>query len=152
MASGFMQRFKGKIQADSLWVGRNGVGDSYSGVRGLTDFMLKVPLTVTAVATTDFTISLPAGGTLMSAQAYTTTQFGAATNANLTLGSTIGGNDFVTAVDIKTVGLRNLTLISGAAALLGILAAAPNVFARITQVGTASATGTAFLLLNYTAQ
>ena len=153
MATGFVQRFKGRIMAESLWLGRSGMFDSATGIRGMSDFVLKISLPVTAVANIDFSISLPPGGALIGAQVFTTTQYGAVTNANFTLGSTVGGNDFVTAVDIKTVGLRSLTLVTGTAAILGNLPTTlPNVFARIAQVGGNSATGAGFLLLNYTAQ
>lgn len=151
MATGFTQRFQGKIKAAQLWLGTGGVFDAVSGVKGLNDFVMKIPLPVTATANTDFTTTLPAGGTLLNASVYTTVAYTGATVA-LTMGTSAGDNSIVTTVSIKAVGLVPLTLIQAAAAAPGIMpATSPNLFWRLAQ-GTPTAVGTAFLILNYTAQ
>lgn len=153
MSTGFMQRFNAKIKVGSLWLGRGGFADALSGVSGLSDFIIKVPLPVTATANTDFTVTLPAGGALLNATVYTTTAYGAATDCKIQMGVSAGDATYVSLVSIKAIGVVPLTLLQPAAAGPSIMpAASPNLFFRLVQTGTTSATGAAFLVLNYTAQ
>lgn len=104
----------------------------------------ELSLPVTAVANTDFTITLPAGA-ILSIFARTTTAYGAATNANLTIGTTVGGGEIVASVDVRTKANRTLTLVDANSDVITPFAGgAVNV--RITQVGAASAVGAARLI------
>ena len=153
MATGFVQRFKGKIQAASLWIGS--LYDAPSGIAGLTDFIKKVALPVTATANTDFSVSLPPNGTLISATVYTTVAYAAVTDTKISIGTSAGNNSYLsggTAVSVQSLGVYVLTLTQpdgGGPAIMPN--ASPNLFIRLVQTGTASATGTAFIILNYTA-
>lgn len=127
-----------------------------------------LPIAVTAVANTDLgPIYIPAGSTITTITCYTGTAFGAATNANLTVGSAAGGAQYVAAVDVKAQGTTSCTLVAGALGSFATagsglmntatdttvspLAGAPTtpLYVRITQVGTASATGAATLVVKY---
>jgi len=150
MSTGFVQRFKGKVQAASLWLGSGGLVDAASGISGKQDYIQKLSLPVTATANTDFTMSVPTGATLLRATVYTTTGYGATTDAKIEIGSSAGDASYVAQTSIKAVGVVNLTLVAAAAAaLLSAPAGSPNLFIRIVQTGTTSATGAATLVLEY---
>jgi hypothetical protein len=151
MASGFMQRFQGRIKANQLWVGSGGFIDASSGIKGLTDYIIKLPLPVTATANTDFTVSLPPGGTLLNASVYTSVAYTGNT-VTIALGVSAGDATYVTATTIKAIGVYPLTLLQPAAAGPAIMpATSPNLFIRVIQTATTTNVGTAFLVLNYTA-
>lgn len=150
MASGFIQRFKGKIVAHSLFVPAGGLGDKVSGILASSDFIQKLPVQAVAAATQDYgPLSLPAGAILLSASFYTTVAFGAVTDAKISIGKTAGAQEYVAQVSVKAAGVVALSLVASELALSN-LPAAPNLFVRITQTGTASATGTGLLVVNYT--
>jgi hypothetical protein len=151
MANGFLSRFKGKIMCSQLWLAAGAVVyDAVSGLAGLMDFVTKTSLTVTAATTTDFgPLSIPAGKTLMRAAVYTSTAFGAVTDAKISIGISAGDQSYVAQTTIKAVGVYNLTLVNAAAASLASMPAAPNLYVRITQSGGNSATGAATLVLEY---
>lgn len=152
MATGFLQRFQGKIKTGQLWLGTGGLYDAVSGIKGQSDFILKIALPVTATANTDFTTTLPAGGCLKNATVFTTTAYGAVTDAKISLGVSAGDASYVTATTIKALGVFPLTLLQPAAAGPAIMpATSPNLFIRVAQSGGNSATGAAFLVLSYTA-
>lgn len=151
MASGFVQRFKGKIKASQLWLdGGNSLIDAPSGIAGQTDFILKVALAVTATANTDIApISLPAGRALLRATVYTTTAFTASTDCQIEIGSSAGSAAYVAAVSVKSVGVYGLTMVNSAAAALAALPSTPNIYVRLVQSGTATAVGAGTLVLEY---
>lgn len=149
MANGFAQRFLGKIKISHLWLGAGGIIDAASGIGGQPVTVQKISLPVTAVANTDFTASVPAGKTLLRATVYTTTGYGAGTDAKIEIGTSAGDPSYVAATSIKAVGIVALTLVATAAAALAVLPATPNLFIRVVQSGTASATGAATLVLEY---
>ena len=150
MATGFVTRIKGKIKAHTLYVGSGGIADDKSGIAGKSVLSLHVPLSVTATANTDIApISLPPGATLVRATVYTTTAFLAATDAKIEIGSSAGDASYVAQTSIKALGMASLTLVNAAAATLASLGATPNLYVRIVQTGTASATGAATLVLEY---
>lgn len=149
MANGFLQRFQGKIKVAQLWLGSGGIIDAASGIAGQPVVVQKLSLPVTATANTDFTISAPAGKSLLHATVYTGTGYGAATDAKISIGATAGGQDYVAQATIKAVGVYALTLVNAGAAAIGALPATPNLFVRVTQTGTTSATGAATLVLEY---
>jgi hypothetical protein len=150
MSTGFVQRFKGRIKAEQLWIGSGGFYDAVSGIKGITDYIIKVPLPVTAVATTAFTVSLPPGGTLLDASVFTSVAFTGAT-VTIALGVAASDTTIVNATTIKALGNYQLTLLQpGAAAPAVMPATSPNLWITVTQ-GTPTNVGTAFLQLNYTA-
>jgi predicted RecA/RadA family phage recombinase len=104
----------------------------------------ELSLPVTAVANTDFTITLPAGA-ILSIFERTTTAYGAVTNANLTVGTTVGGGEIVASVDIKAKANRTLTLVDANSDVITPFAGG-TVNIRITQVGGNSAVGAARLI------
>lgn len=157
MPSGFSIRSKGKIQASELWLGTGGISgtggivDSVSGIAAFPVVSQSINLPVTAATNTDFSTSVPAGTSIVRLTVYTTTAYGASTDAKIQLGSTLGGVDYVAAVTIKALGIHALTLVAaGLANLMNMPSGSPNLFARIVQTGTLSATGAATLVVEYT--
>ena len=116
-----------------------------SGVPAFIVGEIRVPITVTAATTTDFTVTVPAGAFLQSASTYTTTAFGAVTDATISIGTTVGGAEVVAATTVKAAGLKNHTLLDSAVATLTSLPTTLRV--RITQSGGNSAVGAATLCL-----
>ena len=107
-----------------------------------------VSLPVTATANTDFIVTLPAAAICVNATVFTTTAYGAATDAQISIGSTPGGVDYVAAVTIKAIGVVPITRVNTAAAVfLAPGALALNV--RVVQTGAASATGAATLEITF---
>ena len=121
-----------------------------AGTQGQIEAARKVAIAVTATANTDITASVPPTATVIAIDLYTTTAFGAVTDATIQIGSTAGGVDYVAATSIKAVGLVRLTLVGAAAAsLLSMPNASPNLFIRIVQTGGSSATGAATAVVRY---
>jgi hypothetical protein len=112
-----------------------------------------VPLTVTATANTDFAFNIPAGARNVSFRVKTTTAFGAATDAQLQIGKTLGGAEYVAGTTIKALGDYSFTLvgtnISDLDTVTGSTGFTTAFTARIVQSGTASATGAASLYVSY---
>ena len=151
MATGFLQLFQGKIKVGQFWLGRGGYADAMSGIIGVSDFSQKLLLPVTAVANTDFTLSLPPGGCLFSAVVFTTTAY-TGTTVTVQLGLSAGDASYVAATTIKAIGMFPLTLVQAAGAGPAIMPnASPNLFIRVVQTG-ATAVGSSFLVISYTAQ
>lgn len=146
MTTGFTQRFKGKIAAQTIYLGTGGIVDAASGIRGGANLANKLTIAVTATANTDFTMSLPTGAAVIGITVFTTTAFGAATDAKIQIGASAGDNAYVAATSIKAAGVVALTL---ASAVLAALPAAPNLFVRVVQSGAASATGAATMVVEY---
>jgi hypothetical protein len=150
MATGFVQRFKGKIAAHEIWLARGGLVDKTSGIFADPVVSIKLAMTVTATANTDYAaVSIPAGATLLRATVYTGTAFLAATDAKISIGTSAGDQTYVAQASVKALGVVSLTLVAAAAAALLSVPAAPQLFVRITQTGTTSATGAATLVLEY---
>jgi hypothetical protein len=107
-----------------------------------------VSLPVTATANTDFQFTPPAGAIDVSYTVLTTTAYGAATDAQISIGSTAGGVDYVAATSIKAVGRYALTPVNAAAAThLNVGGNTLNI--RVVQSGTASAIGASTLAIGY---
>lgn len=149
MANGFVQRFKGKVKAEALWLGKGGVVDAASGIGAQPVTVQKLSLPVTATANTDFTVSVPAGKTLLRATVYTGTAYTAVTDAKIEIGTSAGDPSYVAATSIKAAGVVALTLVAAAAAALASLPAPPNLFVRVVQSGGSTAVGNAVLVLEY---
>jgi hypothetical protein len=134
----------------SVGIGAGGLIDSISGISGKNDFVQRISLPVTAVTNTDYTMSVPAGATILTAAVYTTTAY-TGTTANISIGSAAGGAQYVAATDIHAVGVVQLVLVNAAAAaLLSMPAGTPNLFIRIAQSTTPTAVGAGVLVIDYT--
>lgn len=149
-----MQRFKGRISAASFSLLKGGLSDGSSGGSSSLQGAIRIPLAVTAVATTSFPIALPVGATILSAQVITSVAYTGAT-VTFALGSTAGAVDLIAATTIKAIGYFPLTLITAGApgVILGnapALVAGFNFFGTVTQTATFTAVGTAALVIEYT--
>lgn len=150
MATGFTQRFQGKIKCAQLWIGSGGMVDAKSGIVGKVDYRQFLSLPVTATANTDYTMSLPTGALIMSAVVYTTVAYLAATDMKIQIGNAAADSSYVAATSVKALAVVPLTLANTAAAALASMpAGTPNLFIRMVQTGTASATGAATLVISY---
>lgn len=120
---------------------RVGVGDAAATVMATRI----LPIAVTATANTDLVLTAPRGK-VTTMLVLTGTAFGAATDATIQVGSSVGASDYVAAQTIKAAGKVSLTF---AAALLAFptLTDTQNFFVRIVQTGAASATGAANLVV-----
>lgn len=126
-----------------------------------------VPISVTAALTTDIgPVYIPANSTVIGMTTFTGTAFTGAT-VTISIGSTLGGAEYVAATTIKAAGTFAHTLVSGAlgnAATAGSglmntasdttispLAGAPTtpIYVRITQTATVTAVGAATLVIQY---
>jgi hypothetical protein len=151
MANGFTDRNKGKAAFAELWLKAGNLVDKLSGIFGSPVVSQRFAMVVTATANTDFPVmSIPLNATLLRATVYTGVAFLAATDAKVSIGTSAGDQSYVAQTSIKAQGIVDLTLVAAAAASLLAAPAAPNLYVRITQTGTTSATGTATLVLEYT--
>jgi hypothetical protein len=143
----FQQIWRGKVFARFLAIGSGGIVDASSGLGGRGILASRTLMTVTAVANTDFSLSLPPGAQVLSSKVFTTTAF-TGTTVTAQLGSTLGASDIVPATNIKAAGYVTLAIAANAPAAIAALGAAPNVFARIVQTG-ATAVGAATLVIEF---
>jgi hypothetical protein len=142
--------------AGALWIGQtiNAGGSIYVGTaNNPIEAAARTTGTVSGtVATTDISLSLPAGSTIRSVSTYTTTAFLASGSVNFTAGTVVGDNLYVAATTIKALGIVNMTLGSTApalAALTSLPGTSPNFFIRLTQTGTPSGVGSAIIIVVY---
>ena len=89
-------------------LGSGGIVDGVSGIAGRMDYIQTLMLSVTAVANTDFTMSVPPGATLLSATVYTSVAYTGAT-ATIQIGNAAAGAQYVAAVSIQAIGIVPLT-------------------------------------------
>jgi hypothetical protein len=137
--TGVMQRFKGKVAFQAALIGG---GKPFASQR--------LAMTVTAVANTDFTLSLPTGATISSMKAFTGTAFTAVTDAKVSVGISAGDASYVALTSIAAIGIVTLALVNAAAAgLLSLPAGSPNLFVRIVQTGGSTAVGAATLIVDF---
>jgi len=121
-----------------------------------------VAVAVTATANTDIVIPVPTGATIHAVRVYTTTAFGASTDAQIQLGSTSGGSDFLAAgsgTTIKAAGVYAINPAPSTGTAVGLLLSYPasstgsatgNLYLRVIQTGSTPGTGAATLLVSYT--
>jgi hypothetical protein len=107
-------------------------------------------IAVTAATNTDITLTMPKSK-IITLIVFTSTAFGAATDATLQIGSTSTGSEYVAAVSIKAAGKVALTFATALAAYPTITEGA-TLYLRVVQSGTLSATGAATLVVEYIAQ
>lgn len=124
-----------------------GVGQ-YPTLTPLLRCMVEQALTVAANATTDFIVPIPVGARITGFRTLTDVAFGAVTDAQISIGKTVGGAEYVAATTIKAIGSKIHSVVDAAAADYESL---PQAFVnvRITQSGGNSATGAAKLYVEY---
>jgi hypothetical protein len=103
-----------------------------------------IPMPVTAVANTEFTLTLPPC-TIVRAQTVTTTAYTGNT-VTAQLGTTLGGVDIVAATTIKAAGIFAHTVVAAGAKFAG-----GTVFVRVAQTATLTAVGLGTLSVEYVA-
>ncbi len=109
--------------------------------------------TVGATGSTDYSLTLLPGSSVIGVTVFTTTGFGASgTAVNLTAGSAAGDTAYISAQNIKALGVYQ-PLLNGSAAQgqSSLPNVSPNYFMRLTQLGTPSSTGVAKILVRYVA-
>jgi hypothetical protein len=109
--------------------------------------------TVGATGSTDFSLTLLPGSTVIGVTVFTTTAFGASgTAVNLTAGSAVGDAGYIGAQNIKALGVYQLLLNGSLAQIQNSLPnVSPNYFIRLTQLGTPSSTGAVIIIVRYVA-
>jgi len=134
---------------------------------GLVQLAEIVPISVTAALTTDIgPVYIPANSTVIGMTTFTGTAFTGAT-VTISVGSTLGGAEYVAATTIKAAGTFAHTLVAGALgdkatagsglmntasnSTISDLAGAPTtpIYIRITQTATTTAVGAATLVIQY---
>lgn len=100
---------------------------------------------VTAVANTEFTVTVPAGRVLRITQRTTTAYTGA--TATVQVGTTLGGADVVAAADITGIATRSLTLVNASVAAYSPFAGG-TLFVRIAQT-TPTAVGAGHMVFEF---
>lgn len=119
-----------------------------SGVTTLSSSNIEQVITVTAVANTDFVIPVPKGARILIARTYTDTAFTAVTDAQISLGKTVGGAEYVAAVSVKAIGVVSHTLVNAAAADYQSLPQ-DGINCRLAQTGGSTAVGHATVVVSY---
>jgi len=152
--------FSGPLQAGTVRQG------AYTNT-GLVQLAETLPIQAVAALTTDYgPLYIPANSTVIGMTTFTGTAFTGATAA-ITVGSTLGGAEYVASTTVKAAGTFAHTLVSGALGSIGTagsglmstasnstisgLAGAPTtpIYVRITQTATTTAVGTATFVVQY---
>ena len=152
--------FSGPIQSGTVRQGQ------YSNVEPVK-LVSVLPIQAVAALTTDYgPIYIPAGSTVTSMTTFTGTAFTGAT-VTISVGSTLGGAEYVAATTVKANATFAHTLVVGAlgnfatagSGLMNTatdttataLAGAPTtaIYVRITQTATTTAVGTATFVVQY---
>lgn len=152
--------FSGPIQSGTVRQG------AYSNI-GAVQLAETLSIQAVAALTTDYgPIYLPANSTVIAMTTFTGTAFTGATAA-ITIGSTVGGAEYVASTTVKAAGTFAHTLVAGALgdkatagsglmntaanSTVSGLAGAPTtpIYVRITQTATTTAVGTATLVVQY---
>ena len=137
------------IHCDTLDVGTGGIIDTASGIAGRITYTQSIALPVTAVANTDFVMSVPAGCILHSMSVYTTVAYTAVTDCKIQVGNVAAGTQYVAAVSVAAIGIVPLTLLAAQTPAFALMPAAPNLFIRLVQSGGSTAVGNGILKVTY---
>ena len=109
-------------------------------------------ITMAAGATTQGTITVPAGSWIRAIKAEVPTAFtGTPTNINLRAGSTAAGNDIMADTDVKAAGHFAGTMVAGWDATGSAATAAYTINFQIATVGGTSPVGTVYVFVDYVA-
>jgi len=148
--------FSGPVIVGDLQDGQSG-GPNKGGVQ-LTQYIL-IPSVVSASGTknTDYTLYVPDGSIIMGFEIALLTSWDAATSANMVIGKTPAGNEYVTACDLKAAApfpLMTQTAANIAAqrgfTVAGVLAPIPaNINIRVATVGATTVAGKALVSVHY---
>lgn len=148
MPTGFPTFIKGRISTAQLYLKAGHLYDAATGIGGYMGKAGQLVVAVTAGANTDLTLAIPPGATLLRATVYTSVAFGAAADAQLSIGTSPGDQSYVALTSIKAIGIYPLTWVGAAAYDLLSLPASP-LCVRIAQTGAPSAVGSALLSVEY---
>lgn len=112
-----------------------------------------IAIAVPAAATTDFSFPVPCAARNVRFTGLTTTAFGAVTDAQLSIGKTVGGAEYSAAATVKAQGAYTPALVASGVPDLdqvpGALGSMATFTARITQSGGNSAVGAFTLYVEY---
>lgn len=97
----------------------------------------------------DATLTLPVGAQIMAFYTDTLTAWDSGTSAGLTIGSTAGGTEYNSSVDVKSAGREAPTLTAAQLAAMDGIGTSTTVYIRVAQVGNTSA-GQARVTVLYT--
>jgi hypothetical protein len=103
--------------------------------------------TVSASGSTDLSLSLATGVTVLGVTVYTTLAFTGSGTVTLSGGSATGDTAYFSAQDIKALGVHVMTLSGAGQGNMPV--GNPNYFMRINQSGTPSSTGSASIVVDY---
>lgn len=110
-------------------------------------------LPVTAVANSDFVFAIPAGARNVAFRTLTTTAYTAVTDAQLSIGKTAGGAEYVAAVSVKAQGAVSHVYVAAGVPDLetypGTAGQMTTLNARIAQSGGSTVVGAATLFVDY---
>lgn len=124
-----------------------GVG-VYPTVTPLNRVSVEQVLTVAAATNNDYIVPIPAGARDIDFRVLTDIAFTAVTDAQISIGKTVGGAEYVAATTIKAIGVKTPTLVDAAAADYESLPQA-GINVRIAQSGGSTAVGQAKLYVRY---
>jgi hypothetical protein len=141
--------YDGTNYSVTLNVGSGGVLDTTSGIAGRMTYTQSIALPVTAVANTDFVMSVPVGCILHSMSVYTTVAYTAVTDCKIQVGNAAAGAQYVAAVSVAAIGIVPLTLLAAQTPAFALMPAAPNLFIRLVQSGGSTAVGNGILRVTY---
>jgi hypothetical protein len=133
---------------------KSGDGDSElpSGVGvGTANFSQTALINFSAAGTAnvDTTFTLPKGAQIINFIVDTLTAWDSVTSAGLTIGSTAGGTEYFTSVDVKSNGRETASNSAAQLAAFDDIGADTTVYVRVAQVG-ATAAGQARVTIQYT--
>ena len=112
----------------------------------------QAPIVMAAGATTQASITVPAGSYIRTIKVETPAAFtGSPTNINFRAGSTAAGNDIVADTDVKAAGHFTGTMVAAFDVTAAAANAAYTVNFQIAAVGGTNPAGTVYVFLDYAA-
>ena len=120
-----------------------GVGTANFSQTALVNF------SATGTVNVDSTFTLPKGAQILNFLVDTLTAWDSGTSAGLTIGSTAGGTDYFTSVDVKSAGRETASNSNAQLAAFDDIGTNTTVYVRVAQVGATTA-GQARVTIQYT--
>ena len=115
--------------------------DSTSSDKGTVVLSQTKLINFDAAGTTnvDSTFILPAGSQIVQMFADTLTAWDSATSAGMTIGSTAGGTEYASSVDVKSNGRESLSYTAAQLAAMDDIGTSTTVYVRVAQSGATTA-------------
>lgn len=107
-----------------------------------------INFSATGTTNVDATFTLPASSQIVNFFVDTLTAWDSATSASLTIGSTAGGTEYFTGVDVKTNGRETASNSAAQLAAMDDIGTNTTVYVRVAQTGATTA-GQARVTLEY---